>query len=142
MGPSPCSRNSGDVARFADMRLFLVLATLAACGQGDPPILTALLTPDPAIVAVNELTQLRVLVGVTDEDRNLRELRVALDGPSGQHADRIIDVAASAGDARNSTITMALEVKPLEVGRYQIQVIAADADGNASEPRITTFDAE
>ncbi len=126
------------------MRLFSafpVLAMLTACGHGDPPVIVSLLTPTPALVRVGQVTQLAVPIGVNDEDANLTELRVALDGPSEQHAEQVIDVSKQA-DARNSSITMELQVKPLEAGRYQIEVVAADSDDNVSAPSITTFDAE
>ena len=123
------------------MRIALLASLLLACGSGDPPSITALGTPEPAQVVVGEAVQLKVGVGVVDEDANLTELRVKLKSPWWQSVESTIDVAAQAGKARNSTVTLLLEVKPQEAGTFTIEVVAADADGNASAPATVTFTA-
>lgn len=114
-------------------------AAACACGSGDPPTITALGTPIPAEVVVGEAVQLTLGVGVLDEDGNLAELRVALTSPSARSVKRTIDVKAQAGTARNSTISLLLEVQPLEAGTFTIEVIAADENDNVSSPATVSF---
>lgn len=115
---------------------------LLACSGSTPPTITALATPDPAVVKVGRATQLKVGVGVTDEDGDLDELRVKLQPPSGDVVESTIDVSEQAGTARNSTITMRLEVLPTQPGIYTVKVIAADLDGNVSAQSSVDFTAE
>ncbi len=121
---------------------FVSALFLLACGSGSPPTITALASPEPAVVAVGRATQLKVGVAVTDEDGDLDEMRVKLTSPSGQATESTLDVAEQAGKARNSTITMLLSVLPTAPGTYTIQVIAADVDGNISDPRSVDFTTE
>lgn len=118
------------------------LTLLTACAGGAAPTITAVTPPEPAIVPVSTNTQLTLQVGVSDDDGDLGSLRLRLTTPSKQVIEDTVDVTGQAGDARNATVRVLLQVAPPEPGTYAVDVIAVDREDNESSPVGTEFVAE
>ena len=111
-----------------------------ACGGGAPTI-TAITSLDPSTVPVGVASLLTGQVAITDDDGNLETLQVTLTTPSKETVSSSIEVGEEAGKARNSTVSLRLQVLPPEAGIYRIAVVAVDGDGNESEARTAEFTA-
>lgn len=120
----------------------MLLLACSACGGGADPTITAITSLEPGRVPVGVASLLNGKVAVTDDDGDLATLRVTLTTPSKEVVQSSIDVGAEAGAARNSTISLQLQVLPPEAGTYLLDVIAVDREGNESGAVGTTFLAE
>lgn len=126
------------------MRSLLVMLSLlglAACDGGVAPVITSIAALDPASVPVRTKSDVTLRVVVNDEDGDLRALRLTLRSPSNtDNRETRVDVRDQAGDARNSTITLLIEVGPTEVGTHTLEVMAVDSEDNEGAPVSTPLE--
>lgn len=114
---------------------------LTACASGAAPTITSITTPEPASVSAKTTSQVTVKISVLDEDADLQTLRIALRAPDGDGVEKELDVRDQVGNARNSTVTLLLEVAPPSAGTYDIEVVAIDSEANESAPLSTELTA-